>query len=143
SLTLKAGAAGPTPTITSVTDAENCSPCGGASAVLKAEISPNGFVTIKGTNLATTTREWAGSDFKGNLLPTSVEGTSVMINGKPGFPSFISPAQINALAPIDTSSGPVGVQVTVNGQTATSTAQMQSMTPAFILFNFDKYIAAR
>ena len=54
-------AAGAKPAISEIIDAEN----------LKAAISPNGFVTIKGTGLATSSREWAGSDFKGTALPTS------------------------------------------------------------------------
>jgi len=133
-LRLSPAAAGAKPVISEIVDAEN----------LKAAISPNGFVTIKGTGLATSSREWAGSDFKGNLLPTSVDGTSVKINGKDAFPSYISPTQINALVPVDTTAGPVNVQVTLNGSTSDAgTVQMQPLTPAFILFNFDKYIAAR
>jgi uncharacterized protein (TIGR03437 family) len=134
SVTLTQASAGASPTISEVIDAEN----------LKAAISPNGFVSIKGSGLATSTREWAGSDFKGNQLPTSVDGTSVKINGKDAFPSFISPTQINALVPLDTTAGPVSVQVTLNGAASSmATVQMQQLTPAFIIFNFDKYIAAR
>jgi uncharacterized protein (TIGR03437 family) len=143
-VTLAPAAAGSGPVISAVTDAENCSPCGGQSAILKAQISPNGFVTIKGTGLATSSREWAASDFNGTQLPTSVDGTSVKINGKDAFPSYISATQINALAPVDTATGTVSVQVTLNGApSAASNVQMQQVTPAFILFNFDKYIAAR
>jgi uncharacterized protein (TIGR03437 family) len=133
-LTLTPAGGGTAPTISEVIDAET----------LKAAISPNGFVTIKGSNLATSTREWAGADFVATALPIRVDGTSVKINGKDAFPSFISPTQINALVPLDTMVGPVNVEVSLNGATSSSTTvQMQQLTPAFILFNFDKYIAAR
>ena len=42
----------------------------------------------------------------------SVQGTSVSINGKPGFVSYISPTQVNVQAPADTATGPVGITVT-------------------------------
>src|SRR5262249_38056500 len=107
-LRLSPGAAGAKPVMSEIIDAET----------LKPAISPNGFVTIKGTGLATASREWAGTDFNGNSLPTSVSGTSVKVNGKDAFPSYISPTQINALVPLDTTSGPVNVQVTLNGATS-------------------------
>jgi len=133
-LTLSPRAAGAAPVISEVIDSQN----------LKPAISPNAFVTIKGTGLATTSREWGGSDFNGNQLPTVVSGVSVKVNGKDAFPSYISPTQINALLPVDTTVGPVNVQATLNGASSSvSTVQMEAITPAFIIFNFDKYIAAR
>jgi len=107
-------------------------------------ISPNGWVVIKGSGLAANTRVWEGKDFNGNQLPTTLDGSSVKINGKDAFVYFISPIQINALAPVDTATGSVNVQVTYNGATSDiATTPMQTRTPAFFLFNSDKYIAAR
>jgi uncharacterized protein (TIGR03437 family) len=107
-------------------------------------ISPNGWVVVKGSGLATNTRVWEGKDFSGNLLPTTLDGTRVKINGKDAFVYFISPIQINALAPVDTATGSVNVQLTFNGATSDVAATtMQTRTPAFFLFNSDKYIAAR
>jgi uncharacterized protein (TIGR03437 family) len=77
-------------------------------------------------------------------LNKSLDGVSVTMNGEPGFISFISPAQINVLAPADlTPSGPVQIVVTNNGLTSdTITVQAKAVAPAFFLFNSDKYIAA-
>ena len=45
-------------------------------------MAPNSWVTIKGTNLAGTQRQWTGDDLSGGKLPTSLDGVSVSINGK-------------------------------------------------------------
>jgi uncharacterized protein (TIGR03437 family) len=70
------------------------------------------YLEIKGSNLAGNTREWLWPDFNGNNGPTSLDGVSVSINGKPGFVAYISPGQINVQAPGDTATGPVGITVT-------------------------------
>ncbi len=104
----------------------------------------NTYVTIKGSGLATNTRTWGDGDFNGNKLPTNLDGTTVMINNQPAFVYYISSTQLNVLSPIDTSTGAVSVQVTYNGQTSnTMTAQKAAFSPAFFIFNNDKYIAAR
>lgn len=51
------------------------------------------WVSIFGSNLAGTTMSWNG-DF-----PTSLGGTTVVVNGKPAYLSFVSPTQINFQAP--------------------------------------------
>jgi len=105
----------------------------------------NGWVTIQGSNLAdpAANRIWASSDFKGNLLPTSLDCVSVKINNKDAFVYYISPVQLNVLAPVDTATGPVSVQVTFNGSASDSaTGQEQQFSPAFFIFNNDKYIAS-
>ena len=133
-LTLTPGATSPKPIISQITHDGDFQP----------GIAPNGWVVIKGSGLATNTRVWEGKDFNGNLLPTTLDGTSVKINNKDAFVYYISPIQINALAPVDTATGPVNVQVTFSGSTSdVATAQMQIRTPAFFLFNSDKYIASR
>lgn len=105
-------------------------------------IAPSAWTTIRGTNLATTTRAWTGTDFTGNALPTSLDGVSVTINNQPAYVAYISPTQINVLSPDDTSTGPVEVRVTSNGQTSDPvTANLAAISPAF--FTFDgKYLAA-
>jgi uncharacterized protein (TIGR03437 family) len=89
---------------------------------------------IEGANLAGTTRTWRAADFVNGNLPTSLDGVSVTINGKPAFVEYISPAQINVQAPSDTALGAVSVVVTNNGAvSAPATAQLQAMAPAFFL----------
>jgi uncharacterized protein (TIGR03437 family) len=123
------------PTISSDTGVMN-----GAS--FQATVAPNSWVTIKGSNLSTTTRSWTGDDLTGGNLPTSLDGVSVTINGNPAYVEYVSPIQINVVAPADNTVGPVEVRVTVNGATSSPfIATVRSFSPAF--FTFDgKYLAA-
>ena len=61
-------------------------------------VASNTLITIKGTNLASTTDTWDTALASGQL-PTSLDGVTVLFNGKPGYPTFVSPTQINVLAP--------------------------------------------
>jgi uncharacterized protein (TIGR03437 family) len=80
------------------------------------------WLEIKGTNMAdpadprlsaaTNPGQWTASDFNGANAPTSLEGISVSIDGKPAFIDYISTGQINVQAPEDTATGPVGIMVT-------------------------------
>jgi len=82
------------------------------------------WATILGTNLSTTTRQWASADFQGNALPTNLSGVQVKMNGQPASIYYISPTQLNVQAPSPLS-GSVVVQVIVNGissNTVTATA---------------------
>ena len=107
-------------------------------------ISSNGFVVIRGSNLSASTRTWESKDFQDTQLPTSLDGTSVKINGKDAFVYSVSPTQITALCPVDDGTGSVNVQVTVSGATSDSASvDKRTFTPAFFLFNNDKYIVAR
>ncbi len=76
------------------------------------EIAAATWVTIRGRDLAPTTRIWVASDFVGNQLPTSLDGVSVRINGRPALVYYVSPTQLNVLAPDDAQTGSVAVQVT-------------------------------
>ena len=65
-------------------------------------------------------------------FPTSLGGTSVTINGKAAYLSFVSPTQINLQAPNDTATGPVPVVVTTAGGTATSTVTLAQFAPSLL-----------
>ena len=80
-------------------------------------ISSGSWVSIFGANLSRTTRTWASSDLVslGRRLPTTLDGVSVTINGRPAVVAYISPSQINALAPDDSQMGTVLVTVSNNG----------------------------
>ena len=110
----------------------------------------NSWITIQGTNLSPTTDTWANAILNGKL-PTSLGAVSVNVSGLPAYIYYVSPNQINAIAPnIDTSGFPVGVNVTlsvtVSTPKGTSTVfsafparvTLQSMTfwvqPAFFLW---------
>jgi uncharacterized protein (TIGR03437 family) len=112
------------------------------SASGAATIESGSWVSIYGTGLATTTRAWQSSDFVGTALPTTIDNVSVLIDGKKAAIGYVSPGQLNVIAPTDTATGSVAVQVTSLNGTATGTATMQGYSPAFFTFQ-SKYAAAR
>jgi uncharacterized protein (TIGR03437 family) len=134
SLTLPVGAI----TGTTITYVEN------AASYLPG-FSQGSWVTITGANLAGTTRIWTAADFSGDNLPTALSQVSVTIDAKPAYVYFISPTQINVLAPAESAQGPVPVQVTYAG-TASNTlmATIASFSPAMFMFSPDggRYVAA-
>ena len=70
----------------------------GASFQLGQGIASDSYLTIKGTNLASTTDTWDKS-IVGGQLPTVLDGVTVNIEGIPAYISYISPTQINVLVP--------------------------------------------
>lgn len=98
-------------------------------------ISPGTWVSIFGTSLSGTTRPWLDADFQAGRLPTALDGVSVTINGKPAAIAFISPGQINVLAPDDSSTGLGPVQVK-NAQATGDTVLVLQQTAAPALFQF-------
>jgi uncharacterized protein (TIGR03437 family) len=112
---------------------------------------------IKGANLVPATTPAAGviwssaPSFASGQMPTQLNGVSVTVNGKPAYIYFFCSAatsqvctsdQLNVLTPLDNSTGPVPIVVT-SGATAsaTFTAALQAVAPAFLLFP-GNYVAA-
>jgi uncharacterized protein (TIGR03437 family) len=62
-------------------------------------IAPGSWVEIYGTNMASTTRQWATTDFDGVNAPTSLNNTTVSIGGQSAFVEYISPTQVNVQVP--------------------------------------------
>jgi uncharacterized protein (TIGR03437 family) len=112
------------------------------SASGAAGVESGSWVSIYGSNLATTTRSWLASDFSGNLLPTTLDNVSVLIDGKKAAIAYVSPGQLNVQAPADTAIGTVPVQVSNLLGTASGTATLQSYAPALFTVQ-GKYAAAR
>lgn len=105
-------------------------------------IVPGSWVTIIGTNLASTTNTWDKAIVNGNL-PTTLDGVSVSMGGKSAYVYFVSPGQINALAP-DAGFGPMPVTVTnSNGTSSAVTATSQQFGPAFFLWTGKYAVATR
>jgi uncharacterized protein (TIGR03437 family) len=110
-------------------------------ASFQGGFASGGWITIFGSNLAGNTRGWGGKDFNGTLLPTALDGTSVMINGNAAYVAYISPTQINVLAPDDTTTGMVDVLVTTpNGDAVDFNAAKSMFSPALFLAG-SKYVA--
>jgi len=118
-----------------------------ASAITNAAqaaggIAPNTFITIKGMNLAATKRSLAAADIVNSLLPTTVDGVTVTVNGQPAFITYISPVQINLVTPVELpTSGSVTVSVSNHGLTSAAlNVSPQPLAPA--LFLISGYAAA-
>jgi uncharacterized protein (TIGR03437 family) len=96
-------------------------------------IAPGTFMSIFGTNLASTTASW---DIVDNQLPTILGGTSVLVNGKNAYMVYVSPGQINFLAPAGYSSDEVPVQVITSGGASNPLSVPGStMSPGLFMFS--------
>ena len=105
-------------------------------------VPANSWVTIKGTNLAPKTDDWSNSIVNG-ALPTSLDGVSVSMGGKPAYVYFISPGQVNVLAP-DVPAGPISVTVTTAGGTSAAFATTATAYgPAFFTWPNNQVVATR
>ncbi len=111
-------------------------------ASFQGALASGTWVSIFGSNLANTTRSWAAGDFVNGKLPTSLDGVSVSIDGLPAYIAYISPAQINALAPDDPATGLVQIQVTApQGASNSLSVQKQAVAPALFILT-GSYAAA-
>jgi uncharacterized protein (TIGR03437 family) len=106
-------------------------------------IVPNSWFTITGTNLSATTRTWDNAIVNGQL-PTTLDGVSVTVGGKPAPVFFISPTQINAVAPdVGTGSMQVKVNTATGGESAAATVNSNTVDPAFFLWGGKYPVATR
>jgi uncharacterized protein (TIGR03437 family) len=101
------------------------------------------WLEIKGTNLAdpadprltaaTNPGQWTSADFSGSNAPTTLDGVSVSIDGKPAYVWYLSTGQLNVQAPEDTATG--NVAITVTNCKATSSLIMfarRALAPGFL-----------
>lgn len=115
------------PAITSNTPVLN-----GAS--FQAGMAQYTWVSLFGASMASTTRPWAAKDIVNGKLPTSLDGVTVTIDGKPAYIAYVSPTQINALVAADLTLGPVQISTSNQGLTSnTFSATMQATSPAFFI----------
>jgi uncharacterized protein (TIGR03437 family) len=72
----------------------------------------------------------------GGKLPTVLDNVSVTIDGKAAAVAYVSPTQINVLAPDDSTTGLVFAQVKAPaGTSATALVLQQTAAPAFFQFH--------
>ena len=114
----------------------------------KTPISPGAWVSVYGQNLASTTRSWEAKDIVNGKLPTELDGVRVTINSNFAAVAYISPTQINVLAPADAGIGaaasPVYVQVLNNGVAADPIlVPSQAIAPSFFLWSNRYSVATR
>lgn len=101
-------------------------------------ISPGSWIEIFGTDLATLTGgatflDWSSS-FNNGVAPTNLGNTTVTVDGKPAFLSFVSSGQVNAQVPDGiATSGTVPVVVTTSGGASTAvTVNAVPRSPAIL-----------
>jgi uncharacterized protein (TIGR03437 family) len=122
-----------TPSITSIVTTSSQAP----------QIAANTWIEVHGKNLSPSTLDWSYSNFS-NGLPTTLGCLSAMVNDKPATLFYVSPTQVNILAPLDSATGSVPVQLTNQyGQTtANGTATEAQTSPAFLVIDVPGHVAA-
>lgn len=94
-------------------------------------ITPNSWLTIAGANLASTTGGWTITN---DQLPVSLDSVTVSVGGQPGYISYVSPTQINVVAP-NIGTGPAQVTVTNSlGTSAAFSSTSSIYSPGFFLW---------
>jgi len=110
-----------------------------SGASFQPGISPGSWITIGGTNLSPKTDNWSNAIVNG-ALPAILDGVKVMVGNQPAYVEYISPTQINAVAP-NLPAGSVPVTVTnANGTSQAVMAEVQALQPAF--FQWGTYAVA-
>jgi uncharacterized protein (TIGR03437 family) len=109
-------------------------------------IAPNTWIEIHGTNLAQESTTWSSlpASAFATTLPTSLGGVTATVNNKPAAVYYVSPTQVNVLAPVDTAVGPVQVQVSTQyGSTAPMSINHQTYSLAFLIVDLPQtHVAA-
>ncbi len=103
-------------------------------------IAPGSWVEIRGDNFYSgDLRVWQGGDFTGINAPTSLEGVSVSVGGKPAFMYVLVaarpglPSQINAQIPDGLGNGAQILTVrNANGTSDNYTINMMDRVPSFL-----------
>jgi uncharacterized protein (TIGR03437 family) len=86
-------------------------------AAVAGMYAPNSFITIYGSRLSYVTRAMGPDDLRAGTLPTVLIGTGVrvLINHLPANIYYVSPTQVNVLAPASLVAGPATVQLINDG----------------------------
>ncbi len=148
--TVNCGMAG----LPSISSVDSASSYGGYSY-----FAPGSWLEIKGTNLAdlgdprltaaVNPGQWTANDFTGVNAPTSLDGISVSIDGKPAYVWYLSAGQLNVEAPQDSASGNVAITVgTCKGASQAFNFQEQALAPGLLappsfLISGKQYMAAQ
>lgn len=105
-------------------------------------IAANAWFTITGANLSPVTNDWSNNIVDGKL-PTTLDTVSVTVGGQPAYVDFVSPTQINAVAP-NVAAGTATVVVKNSlGTSAPASVTVQTAGPAFFLWPNSYAVATR
>ena len=75
------------------------------------DIVSGSWISIYGRNLSATTRAWTEDDIHYDWLPTQLDGVNVAINNTAAVVAFVSPTQLNVLAPDGLPAGPLDLTI--------------------------------
>lgn len=75
------------------------------------DIVSGSWISIYGRNLSATTRQWRDDDIIYDWLPTQLDGVNVAIHDTPAVVAFVSPTQLNVLAPDGLPAGPMDLTI--------------------------------
>ncbi len=93
-------------------------------------VAASGWVSVFGRNFSNASSTWDGADLSRGL-PTSLAGVSVTMNGKPAPIAFVSPGQVNVLAPVDLGVGAIRLTITTSNGTSSVDLTATPNLPAF------------
>jgi uncharacterized protein (TIGR03437 family) len=103
------------------------------------------WMSLFGTNLAPTTRDWRLSEIINGKLPVSLDGVSVTVNGVAAPICYISPTQINFQVPDGARGYGVTLRVTTPQGSASTMMDVVAGAPALFTYAAEnhKYAAAQ
>ncbi|MEO8371088.1 MAG: carbohydrate binding domain-containing protein [Candidatus Solibacter sp.] len=106
-------------------------------------IVPGSWLAIKGSNLSQVAQDTWDRAIVNGRLPTSLDGVNVRIGGQLAFVYFVSPGQINVLAPEVPVGSALVTVTTPNGTSDSVTAAVVARAPAFFLWPGNQAVATR
>ncbi len=99
-------------------------------------IADGAWISILGTNLASTSRVWKAEEILNGKLPTTLDGVSVTVDGMPAAMYYVSPTQLNVQAPATGKTGAVSVVVSSgSGSSAPMSADTRRNAPGLFVFS--------
>ena len=103
-----------------------------------AGVAPGAWISLYGSNLSSATRALAGSDLVDSIIPATLGGVSVQVDGKAAFIQYVSPSQVNVLVPSDSNRGSISGALTNSAGTSSGVAvNMSEVLPGLaVLSNY-------
>jgi uncharacterized protein (TIGR03437 family) len=94
-------------------------------------VSSTTWISLYGANMGGALRIWDDA-IQGTQLPTTLDGVSVTVNGRPAPVYFTTATQVNILGPLDDTTGDVDVVVTnAYGSSRPLRVRKSTFLPAF------------
>ncbi len=112
------------------------------AASFQPGISSGAWISVFGTNLASTSRTWQTSDFQGSQMPLSLDGVQILVDGRLAAVHFVSPEQVNFQAPSNLAIGWVQVELRTPAGSDFAYVYSSREAPGFFMFDSEGHVAA-